>query len=235
MSYILDALRKSQQTRQPSTGTANRGAAHNISYSVSLDGWWLALGIALLAGSLIAAFLFWRGTPARPPEPPSPAAHNPAVAETSQVDGATPLAASATATETPAKRNIPVADLAEQAKVPVPAPPRKAAATWTRKKPASTGRPVAARVVAPPEASLALAEDVPLLQQMPAEFRQALPPLAVTIHVYAHDKSQQILFLNNREYGRGSEIEGGVRVEDIVPDGVVLSFRGQRFKLSRPR
>ena len=78
-------------------------------------------------------------------------------------------------------------------------------------------------------------DDTPLLQQMPQDFQRSLPSLAVTIHVYSHDESQRILFINNREYRRGSQIEGGIRVEDIVPDGAVLSFRGERFKLSRPR
>jgi general secretion pathway protein B len=78
-------------------------------------------------------------------------------------------------------------------------------------------------------------DDTPLLQQMPQDFQRALPALAVTIHVYSHDASQRILFINNREYRKGSQIDGGIRVEDIVPDGAVLSFRGERFKLSRPR
>jgi general secretion pathway protein B len=78
-------------------------------------------------------------------------------------------------------------------------------------------------------------DDTPLLQQMPQDFQRALPALAVTIHVYAHDESQRILFINNREYRKGSQIDGGIRVEDIVPDGAVLSFRGERFKLGRPR
>jgi hypothetical protein len=59
--------------------------------------------------------------------------------------------------------------------------------------------------------------------------------MAVTIHVYSPQESQRILFINNHEYHQGSLIEGGARVEAIVPDGVVLSYQGERFKLPRPR
>jgi hypothetical protein len=58
--------------------------------------------------------------------------------------------------------------------------------------------------------------------------------MAVTIHVYSPQESQRILFINNHEYHKGSLIEGGVLVEAIVPDGAVLSYQGERFKLPRP-
>ena len=68
MSYILDALRKSQQARQP--GTAPRtGAVHNISLALPVSGWWLALGIMLLLGLLVAVYLFWRSTVGNLPKP----------------------------------------------------------------------------------------------------------------------------------------------------------------------
>ena len=127
------------------------------------------------------------------------------------------------------------ADLAEQARLTAPAPPpKKIAAASVEKKPAVNRRPETIKTATAPAVPLVM-DDTPLLQQMPQEFQRALPALAVTIHVYSHDESQRILFINNREYRKGSQIDGGIRVEDIVPDGVVLSFRDERFKLSRPR
>lgn len=238
MSYILDALRKSQQTRQPAAGAASRGAVHNISASMPVGGWWLILGIALLAGISIAAFLFWRGTLSALPDPPANPETSDATMESlkpAEVASAVPVKESAPV-EAPVKKSIPVSDLAEQARIPVAAPPKKAAAVKAEKKPAAPRKPAApVKTVTPAEATFPVADETPLLQQMPAEFQQALPPLAMTIHVYSHEESQRILFINNREYRRGSLVEGGVKVEDIVPDGVVLSFRGERFKLRRPR
>ena len=235
MSYILDALRKSQQARQP--GTAPRtGAVHNISLALPVSGWWLALGIILLLGMLAAALLFWRGTVANLPDPP-------VVPVTSESDAAAPASAPAPvavekpmpAPESPARKIAPVTDLAEQARLPAPTPPpKKIAVTRAEKKPAVDRRPETIKTAAAPAVPLVM-DDTPLLQQMPQDFQRALPALAVTIHVYSHDESQRILFINNREYRKGSQIDGGIRVEDIVPDGVVLSFRSERFKLSRPR
>ena len=132
-------------------------------------------------------------------------------------------------------KTTPVADLAEQAKVPVPiTPPKKVVTARPEKKSVASRRPETSKETVAPALPL-VTDNTPLLQQMPRDFQRSLPSLAVTIHVYSHDESQRILFINNREYRTGSQIEGGIRVEDIVPDGVVLGFRGERFKLSRPR
>lgn len=91
-------------------------------------------------------------------------------------------------------------------------------------------------VAAPPPATPLLPPDgeAKLLSAMPPEFQQSVPPMTVNIHVYAPDEGQRILYINNHQYYRGDEIPGGVMVEEIVPDGVVLQFAGQRFRLPRP-
>ncbi len=236
MSYILDALRKSQQARQP--GTAPRtGAVHNVSLALPVSGWWLALGVVLLLGILAAVLLFWRGTVANLPDPPAAliTGESVAAATTSTPPAPVVVEKPMPAPESPARKTTPVADLAEQARLPAPAPPpKKIAVTRVEKKPAVNRRPETIKTSTAPAVPLVM-DDTPLLQQMPQDFQRALPALAVTIHVYSHDESQRILFINNREYRKGSQIDGGIRVEDIVSDGVVLSFRGERFKLSRPR
>ncbi len=229
MSYILDALRKSHQARHP--GTAPRtGAVHNISLAFPVNGWWLALGVVLLLGILAAVLIFWRGTLANLPEPPPvPAASEPVVA--AEPEPPAPAAVEPPPPAAPVAKT-PAGDLAAQAKLPAPAPrPKKITAARPAGKAAAARR---TEISAGPAVPLVM-DDTPLLQQMPESFRRGLPPLALTIHVYSHDKSQRILFINDREYREGSQIEGGIRVESVVPDGVVLSYRGERFKLGRPR
>lgn len=238
MSYILDALRKSQQARQP--GTAPRtGAVHNISLTLPVSGWGLVLGIVLLLGLLLGAYLVWRSTMGVLPKPAAePASSEPVAAAPVPVTGpAIPVTVDepVLAPEPVVRKTAPVADLAEQAKIPAPvAPPKKITTVRSPKKSAAKSRLEAVETATAPAVPLVM-DDTPLLQQMPQDFQRALPSLAVTIHVYSQEESQRILFINNKEYRKGSQIEAGIRVEDIVPDGVVLSYQGERFKLSRPR
>ncbi len=236
MSFILDALRKSQQARQPGSAPDPRGAVHNISLSLSGGGWWLAAGIILLFGIVIAVLIFWRSTVGSIPATPPPEAVPIVVAplRDEPVAAEKPLVPLENiSTHTP--NNIPpVRDLAEEAKVPVPVAPKKATVVRPKRK------AVVKHLTETPGPSFAqviplVSDDTPLLQQMPSELQRAIPPMAVTIHVYSPQESQRILFINNREYHKGDRIEGGIRVEEIVPDGVVLSYQAQRFKLSRPR
>lgn len=74
----------------------------------------------------------------------------------------------------------------------------------------------------------------PWLSSLPEVFRSSLPPLEVNIHVYSTVEAQRILYINNRPVQQGERIQAGVMVEEIVQDGVILRFRGQRFKLPRP-
>jgi general secretion pathway protein B len=231
MSYILDALRKSEQERQPGTRARPGGPVHNVSLPWR-GGWLLVIGIILLLFLLAAAVVFWHSTVSRISSEAAVAVTSPSVAATATPSAAEPVAAVAPPPVMAVKRESPVRDLAEQTQVPVPvtskmpstAPRRQVAAIKQRSSSQADGHAV-----------LLETDNTPLLQQMPPEIQRAIPPMAVTIHVYSTQESQRILFINNREYHKGSLIEGGARVEAIVPDGAVLSYQGERFKLPRPR
>jgi hypothetical protein len=239
MSYILDALRKSEQERHPGVRQQPRVAVHQIAVPWH-GGWLLIAGLVLLPPLLVAVIILWQNadnvsTQAPPTVAVAPVSPAPVVA-------APPVAPVAPVAESPApvirhresaRIDAPVRDLAEQARVPEVAVPKPVAV-----KPAPKHKAVTA--VSPPRAQVKQAvtaetNDAPILQQMSEEFQRTLPPMAVTIHVYSPQESQRILFINNRETHKGSMIDGGVQVEEIVSDGVVLNYQGQRFKLLRPR
>ena len=88
---------------------------------------------------------------------------------------------------------------------------------------------IPARTIAPPRRHLVLTDEA---ARHP--FRASLPPLVVNIHVYSPVESQRILYINNLPAQQGERIQAGVLVEEIVQDGIILRFRGQRFKIPRP-
>ncbi len=194
MSYILDALKKSERERAASR---TRGAA--TSGETALPH---APLIALAVGILGAAAAgTWWGLASQTPEPVA----TPVTAATPLPDPEPVSVATAPASAVAA----PIHDLAEHTEPTSPAP-----------------SPVAA--LAPPTG------DVPFLHALPPELQRTIPPMAVNIHVYAADEANHLLYINNRQCRRGDTIEGGVVVEGIVPDGVVLRYQGTRFKLPRP-
>jgi general secretion pathway protein B len=59
-----------------------------------------------------------------------------------------------------------------------------------------------------------------------------LPDLRLDLHVYAVNPAERFVFLNMRKLREGEALPEGVRVEQITPNGVDLSYRGKRFALA---
>jgi len=116
MSYILDALRKSEQERQPGTPVRPDGPVHNISVPWR-GGWLLVVGIILLLVFLAAAIVFWHYTVNGVSSEPAVAVTIPSTATVTAPSTTEPVAVVpppvTTVMSEPAVR-----DLAEQARVP---------------------------------------------------------------------------------------------------------------------
>lgn len=224
MSSILDALKKSERQRSLGRDLIFRNAARNA--APRLTGFAVAVLAALLLLALaIGALLFSLREPELPPlastsaEVPVPSAGtDPEKTTTATVP------ASVLRTETAPALDSQVRDRIQTTPLP--------------EKPARTSAPSSADVsrtaVVPRPVTGTDTSEAPWLSSLPQAFRSSLPPLVVNIHVYSPDQSQRILYINNRPARQGERIEGGVVVEEIVHDGVVLQYRGQRFKLPRP-
>ena len=80
---------------------------------------------------------------------------------------------------------------------------------------ASTGRPTA-----PP---------APKWHELAPEVRDAIPNLVVSMLVYAKNPADRWININGSRKTEGQEISSGLKLEQITPDGAILSYRGQRF------
>lgn len=237
MSYILDALRKSEQERRqaepvvlPATAPADALLRRRFAPTA---------GVVVLAAGAIglgAYAMFIAGPQVRPMPAPAP------IAAPAQGSAGVPQTgprpgdeASRTPVETPpapelkpnpfaARRQPVVRDLAREARVE---PPKPRVPAPSRPLPAPAPAANIAPAAPPPA-------PVKFLRAMPPEFRRALPELVVNIHIYAPLAAERILYINNRQYHAGARVNDDIVVEEIVEDGAVLNYRGQRFKLPRP-
>jgi general secretion pathway protein B len=217
VSYILDALKKSERERTLVRGVGFADAARRAAQGTD---WlpWLIAGIVVVTVISVATVFVMRGRliPAESAIVPSTAT------------SVGPVALAASPTEADESKSGPLV-----ADKPASTGPRSAAQGLAAQALATLPPSIDATVEA--AAPLVRAQgETSLLSALPTKFQQSLPTMTVNIHVYSPEESQRILYINNRQYRRGDEIPGGVFVEEIVPDGVVLQFRGQRFKLPRP-
>ncbi len=73
-------------------------------------------------------------------------------------------------------------------------------------------------------------ERVPHLVELPMSFQRRVPSLIFSSHIYASDPSARRVMIND-QYLRPGERFSGIRVDRITPEGVELSLDGQRFRV----
>ncbi len=72
---------------------------------------------------------------------------------------------------------------------------------------------------------------VPTYQDAAAMPGLNVPQLRLDLHVYDPDPASSFVFVNMQKLKQGDSFDQGVRVESITPDGAILSYRGVRFLL----
>lgn len=75
---------------------------------------------------------------------------------------------------------------------------------------------------------------IPRLADLAAGERAALPPLKLTMHVFADDPAARFVILDGRRLGEGAMVADGVVLRGIDRDGVVIEAQGRALRLPRP-
>jgi general secretion pathway protein B len=222
MSFILDALKKSELDRQRQTepGLIDSGRARARSH---LPIWGIALGCLLGINLLVLLFMMVRHE-----KPPAPA---------QGVVAARPAAELSAAAGHPPKDYDPPDRAQTTAPVYAPEIPLSAAFDETPKKPPAAvhrGPPAADRPPATDSASDAERDEIlPSIGELNLSGAQALPELHLDVHVFATQSADRFVYVNMRKYKEGAVLQEGPKVERIRRDGVVLSYGGVRFLLPR--
>jgi general secretion pathway protein B len=227
MSFILDALKKSETERQ----RADAPALYEMKMAPPRHGvaiWLIVLAALLVINVVVLSVVLLRGSHGSP--------QTDAAGTLATPPAAAPAPAPATAYPTvPAAANPPPA--APPTATPVAPPPVAAADTATTGNAASADAADDTPAVEPPRgnggASGAGSGDVPSYAQAASVPGANLPELKLDLHAYATNPADRFVFLNMTRLKEGQSTPSGVRVESITPDGAILSWQGSRFFLQR--
>lgn len=213
MSYILDALRKAERERRlggiPGIELSSQSAAAGRGTR-----WpqWLALGLLVNALLVAGAIMLWQQQRSSATDaPPAAPTNAPELLDTDDLPASIELPAPAVQEQRPFADGVGEGDSLGGKASPGQAAPAAPA-------PRATPAP---RALPPP----------PLLSELPQRYRNSVPDLALTVHVYSDVPSQRFVFINDRRYREGQQLKEGPQLESIQPRGVILSFNGERFLL----
>lgn len=225
MSFILDALKKSETERQRQ-GSAEFATIPSSRAASSPPRWLWVLVLLLLVNLVVLAGILLRDEPAATPPASSPPAVAPAVTPAATpTDTGQPPAADAASFEAriaDARRRQPPPSVVEEVTpAPEPAPTDEIAEQ----------RPLATQPNESASASETLS--LPTLTQLRVGGILNLPDLHLDIHVYSETPADRFVFVNMSKHREHSRLASGPVVERITPEGVVLDYQGTRFLLPR--
>ncbi len=236
MSYILDALRRSQAER-------DRGQVPGLHAQPELGGLRTAGSaaptrttpwLALLAGAVVAlggalAWSLWRtSAPAPTAVPATAAATAAATAPTPAVAVAVAPTQAVATTPSPVPAPLPTVVSAPKAAKPVQAPAPAVAAASGAAAPVAAA---ASSVAPPPKPALAAAPAAAPIPVLTADMQRTWPPLVLGGSVWSDNASARFVILGGQVVREGETAAGGVVVEQISPKAVVLRWRDQRASL----
>lgn len=253
MSFILEALKKSEKNRQKPSAPNLETQHQSSAKTPTKRPLWIGLLVlfVLILNGVVLVWLFgpWQQPKAQPQEHPLTTSTyvNAERTETTAVP-VVPQPVPTIETQPMAVKQQPPTVIVAPTAVPqpmttveiqpitvVPQPTVVAVAPTAVPQPVTTvetveQQPAPLTTVAPvaePEQPTAVT-----IRELPAHIQQQLPPFTMSVHGYAGDNNS-LIRLNNKIMREGSILEGRYRLEEITPDGAIFSYQGYRFNISR--
>lgn len=264
MSYILNALRKSEQERQSKQpeSVTNRILMHPPERKSSVIGW---IALAILGNVAAIAGIIWyvQNLPEPSRVDPAPAA-SPVVLADSESKGQpnikpielpkireslpTPKPVQSTeriATSKPKENPIkpvlttPAKPAPVKIKEPVEDAEKTASVVDNRSfdeasEPVQDMTAIALVAEQKPEPEPESANKIPYFSDLPNDFRQSVPKMAINVFVYARDPAERFVIINMVKYKAGQLTKDEVAIKEILPKSLVLNYRDQTFQIAQP-
>lgn len=224
MSYILDALRKSDELRQRGTAPLLQPAAP----SAPPRRWGTGAVYGALAVLLVGAGMVIGGWRPWQAEQQVAGVGGSVGADARAAGGVAPVPSPVAPAAAP---DVSPANVPSGAPAPVPAnailtPSAPVTAAAPERLPAAPAdMPVAH------ESAIAKAEPAVLTQsELPPAIRQDIPAMSISVHAYSARPKDRMVGINDRLLREGGTLPPGLTLDEITPDGMVFSYKGYRFK-----
>jgi general secretion pathway protein B len=213
MSYILDAIKKSEQERghgsAPSVQTLHSSSLNYHANKTQLWPYFLLAAIVINLAALLYFIIDKTDVEATALEQHSIAETQPVISGTTQT--AVDMGVSA------------AAHVSDQADTIVY---KSVSMPGTSRKTVITNAPTAANKTRPlPDTRAVVLE----MDELPFDVLQHIPALEFSAHVYSSNPLQRSIVINGRFMEEGDRLASDLFLSEITPDGAIFDFQGQLF------
>ncbi len=233
MSYILDALKKSEQERQRGTVPDLLRVQEEVLQLPKRPSRWRYAGIAAMV--VVAGVSVWMLLPSM--------TGGPAVTPLTPQQSPERMATLGQERDTPA--SVPAASVAgtRSGEPRLPAAAVRGGPVRERREPVD-GMPVSGRTEPAPVSQDPVKPGLPVRQavlppadpdriynfkELPAALQKELPSFALSAFMYSSNPELRMVRINAQMMREGQELTAGIRLQEITTDGVILASQGYRF------
>jgi general secretion pathway protein B len=71
----------------------------------------------------------------------------------------------------------------------------------------------------------------PFISKLSQQVKDAIPSIIYSRHDFSSTRGQSSVVLNGQAVKVGGNVKGGIKLDEILPDSIVLSHRGTQFRL----
>lgn len=232
MSYILDALRKSEQERQRGKVPDFTSPAETPTQQVHNKNIWPIVAMVAVVINLAAAAYFVlfnkpqieqatqtvpNGVADQSAQPLTPIKQAPQVAQ--------PVSKPVPSTQ-PVQPPAPVKTVAEPVAAVIETPAPEPQPTIIRPKSQRATQPVTAEPEPMPSVGY-----LPQLEELPSHQRQSIPDLTFSSHMYSSMPKYRSIIINGKRLKEGQFFNEDLQVREITESGVIMSQQGSLFEV----
>ena len=77
-------------------------------------------------------------------------------------------------------------------------------------------------------------KDIPFLSDLPFDFRQTVPKFTINVFVYSQSPEERFVMIDMVKYKTGQQIKDLMELQEIRPDSLVVVYQNRQFQIKRP-
>jgi general secretion pathway protein B len=85
----------------------------------------------------------------------------------------------------------------------------------------------------PPE-TIPVKNDIPFLSDLPFEIRQTVPKFTTNVFVYSNHPEESFVMIDMVKYKQGQQIKDSMVLKEIRPNSLVVVYQNRTFQIERP-
>lgn len=247
MSFILNALRKSEQQRQASLADSleNRILEQQVYLPKKTSGWLIVLVIVNVFFLCYFIWLFTKEDNLEKVSKHEIVATN--KTQETRIDEKEKSSPPVVIKNTIKQRQISIAEQLERKKLSKQQEIKKRVKhkilqlAEQKKKPDSKVKPIAIPSPKVEPMPIDIPEDIqkptkhelPFLSELDYKFRRKVPDLDINVFVYSENQDDRFIMINMQKYTAGEEITEGMNLIEIRINSFVVEYKNKKFQIKR--